>query len=209
MGKLGTKKQIELCSKSVKTMGHIEIVIILYLPEPLFFSARDRFEQEHPDGGNIRLIIDSTSCPIVRPVDPGLQRAFWTYKKGWAIKYEVAIHLFTGKILWVSRAYPGSVSDIQVSRTSGFLFILDPGEMVLADKGYYGENVFVVPFKGNSLSEDQRDFNLRLSKLRVKVENTFSFVKDFDSLVRKWRHDRALHPLTFRVICKLVNFDHF
>ena len=41
-----------------------------------------------------------------------------------------------GAILFVSDAYEGSISDKEIVRVSGFLDFLNPGDVVMADRGF-------------------------------------------------------------------------
>jgi hypothetical protein len=88
--------------------------------------------------------IDVTVCPIERPKKH--QEQYYSAKhKCHALKYEIAVHLKTGLVIWVSGAYPGSMHDLTIAKTK-FINILQNNEIALADKAYIGDFHFLTPF---------------------------------------------------------------
>jgi len=154
----------------------------------------------------INVVLDATECPIQRPHHWYVQSLYYSgKKKRHTIKYEIGIHLLTGRIVWIAGPIPGSTHDITLCRRSGILTMLLPGEFIMADKGYIGEAQIITPFKTPTTT--QKLFNSQLGQLRVIVENTYGRVKHFRCLKHEWTHDLSLHPLTFYFICQLVNLD--
>jgi len=85
---------------------------------------------------DIRCIIDCTELFIERPsgfTAPSL--TFSNYKHHTTVKFLVAI-VPTGGICYVSQAWGGRVSDRRITEYSGFLDIIQPGDVVMADKGF-------------------------------------------------------------------------
>jgi hypothetical protein len=83
---------------------------------------------------------------------------------------------------------------------------LSSGERILADKGYTGDDHFLVPFRSPQ-TESEQMWNRGINETRVIVENTYNRIKIFNSLKSTWRHDIDFHILVFSVACKIVNIE--
>jgi len=153
------------------------------------------------------LIVDATECPIERPSDYETQREYYSgKKKKHTVKYELGIQIETGLICWLAGGVPGRVHDLQVSRQFGLFDMLLPGELLLADKGYIGEDLFLTPMRQPE-DEAEWDTNRDLSSVRDLVENVIGRVKVFQCTQQKWRHEIDLHLVMFEVVCNLANLE--
>jgi len=138
---------------------------------------------------------------------PFLQNLYYSGKsKKHAIKYEVAVKLETGEIVWVTGGVPGRIHDLKLYRMGGLNNLLLPGEYLLADKAYIGGRNVITPYRG-AVSPRQRQWNHDVSSKRQIVEHTFARIKYFQFTQKKWRNDRALHPRLFTILCHIVNID--
>ena len=80
--------------------------------------------------------VDGVDFPI-----PYSGRRFYTHKWKFlsALRYEVAVCILTGAIVWINGPYePGIYNDIMIFRDA-LLHELEAGERVEADDGYIGE----------------------------------------------------------------------
>ena len=85
---------------------------------------------------NLRTTIDCTEIFIQRPKNLQTQCDTWSdYKKHNTIKYLVAITP-NGMISFVSKGWGGRTSDRHIVLNSNFLDLIDPGDVVLADRGF-------------------------------------------------------------------------
>src|SRR4051794_35737324 len=101
------------------------------------------------------MALDGTECPIQRPLDWETQFNYYSGKKGChTIKYEVRVCISNGRLVWLAGGVPGRVHDISLARNSGILNQLQPGELILADKGYVGDDSFITPFKNPQTDEE-------------------------------------------------------
>lgn len=152
--------------------------------------------------------MDATECPIHRPLDWLTQRQYYSgKKKKHTIKYEVGVHLSTGRIVWLVGGIPGSIHDMKMAQENGILQQLLEGEWILADKGYTSSNLpFLTPIK-DPQTEEELQWNSFINQTRVIVENTYGRIKTFGSVKSNWRHNIDLHPLMFKVVCILVDID--
>ena len=106
----------------------------------LMFSTRDKVRQRLPKCfkkyKNIRCIIDCTEVHVQSPGNFEAQgNQYYSYKGHTTYKFLVAIAP-NGVILFVSDAYEGSISDKEIVCVSDFLDFLNPGDVVMADRGF-------------------------------------------------------------------------
>jgi hypothetical protein len=81
------------------------------------------------------VIIDATQVFIQQPSLPELQqRTFLRYKNHNTFKALIDISPF-GATTFVSKLYPGNISDKELTRPSGLLDLLEHGDSVMADIG--------------------------------------------------------------------------
>jgi hypothetical protein len=125
------------------------------------------------------------------------------------LKYEVAVHPVSGKIVWVYGGIPGSCSDITIARAK-IIHQLLPTEKIWADKGYIGEVCFITPKKGlyDRLSPEDKAWNTWHSRHHFQhIERINQCLKVWEALKQQWRHSHGKHNLAFFVICRIVNVD--
>ena len=89
-----------------------------------------------------RIIIDGTECPIKKPKAPKAQQSTYsTYKNRNTIKILVG-STPGGLVNYVSPAYGGSTSDRQIVERCKIVSACDPGDSVMADKGFNVQDLF-------------------------------------------------------------------
>ena len=126
------------------------------------------------------------------------------------IHHKVVINRITGEIVWVRGPSPGSMHDLTMMRHFGIANVLEPGELILADKAYQGHKSCVVPYRGHGYTNHHDDcakcrFNFMLSGIRILVERSIGRIKRFQCFKQKWRHNLALHPVAFFFVANLCN----
>ena len=94
-----------------------------------------------------------------------------------------------GQICFLSDAWGGRVSDNQLTKESGFIELLNPNDIVLADRGFTLDNLFnahgvklVVPAftKGKSqLSGHEVESSRIIANVRIHIERVIGRVKNF------------------------------
>ena len=144
------------------------------------------FKQLYP---TTRVIIDATEIPIETPSLPELQQMTYSaYKNHNTYKALIGISP-GGAITFVSKLFPGSISDKELTRKSGILDLLESGDSVMADRGFdiqddltpLGVKVNIPPFlRGKKqLDEDERIETRRIASLRIHVERAMERIKNF------------------------------
>lgn len=153
---------------------------------PLIAEATREFvptaDQLDPDE---QYYIDGTLLPCWSWKDrPDL----WSGKhKETGVNVQVACSVY-GKLSWVSDPISGSRHDSYCINESGVLGILNPGDTI-GDKGYVG-NEMITPYKkpaGGELLDWQKEFNTAINKIRWRIEQVISHLKNWKILSTGYR----------------------
>ena len=140
-----------------------------------------------------RVIIDATEVYIDQPKLPELQQmTFSNYKNSNTFKALVGISP-DGVITFVSSFYPGSISDKELTRRSDIMYLLEPGDSVMADRGIdieddlvlQGVHLNISPFlRGKEqFSEKELVLTRWIASLRIHVERAMDWIKNFHILM--------------------------
>lgn len=85
---------------------------------------------------------------------------------------------------------------------------------ILADTGYQGISKLIckaiIPYKKKRnipLTEEQKEFNHKLSSKRICIENVFSMLKRFKIISCKYRNRRKRFGLRFNLISGFYNWE--
>ncbi|WP_124331157.1 transposase family protein [Desulfonema ishimotonii] len=116
-----------------------------------------------------------------------------------------------GKIRAVSKTYPGRTHDFTIYKKQKKRDRF-PGIPKKADNGYQGIRKYdrnaEIPYKkprGGELTAEQKNFNRRLSKKRIRVENTTRKIKIFKIMPDTYRNRRRVRNLRANIIAGMVN----
>ena len=130
--------------------------------------------------GHTKCIIDCFEIFIERPLLFTARAATYSnYKKHNTVKVFIGIAP-TGAIVFISSAWGGRVSDKVITQQCGFLDLIDPGDVILADRGFNvhddiairGGRLEIPAFtKGKKqLSREEIEQSRQLSRVRIHVE---------------------------------------
>ncbi|XP_069117620.1 uncharacterized protein [Argopecten irradians] len=153
-----------------------------------YFAPSD-FKAKFP---TTRVIVDGTECPIKKPRAPKAQQGtFSTYKNRNTIKILVG-STPGGLVNYVSTAYGGCTSDRQIVERCRLVNICDPGDSVMADKGFNVQDLFArmdvtvnIPTffkKRNRINSKTLLRDRRISSKRVHIERVIGLGKTFKIL---------------------------
>ncbi len=164
------------------------------------------------------VIIDGSEVFIETPSDLAMQSSTWSqYKHHNTVKFLVACTP-NGAICFVSPVYVGSISDVELTKVSGFLDTLKdkPGVSVMADKGFtirdllqkINVNLNIPAFLNEKqLSAEDVDKSRKIASVRIHVERAIGRIKTFQIL--KGMIPISMARLTNQIIfvcCFLTNF---
>lgn len=173
------------------------------------------FKSNYP---NTRVIIDATEFAIERPSSLLSQSStFSNYKNKNTVKVLLGITP-SGAISFVSKCYEGSISDKRLVEFSGLLEKLDPGDEIMADKGFLIQDILAplgvrlnVPplLKSDSqMASEDVILTKKIAQLRVHIERAIGRVKNFHILqnvlpATMWD---TINQVIY-VCCMLTNFN--
>jgi hypothetical protein len=140
---------------------------------------------------NLRAIIDCTEFYIQQPTKLSSQRSTHSqYKSSNTFKLLVAISPIA-HISFISKLFSGSISDKEIVKESGFLEQLEPGDVVMADKGFniqdllaLHETKLLAPplMRRGNISSGLSTATRRIANVRVHVERIIRKLKCFTIL---------------------------
>lgn len=161
-------------------------------------------------------IIDATERRIQRPHHPTLQALYYSGKKKMhAVKNQIMVHPRTLKILAISHTVEGKRHDKKLAEDDGTILRAPPQAVGMGDAGYQGGEEmnpsikFVYPTrkpKGKELSPQAKHLNTELSRIRVRVEHVFAYLKHFNILAHTYRNTLPSAHQPFETLAALYNF---
>lgn len=196
---------------------HAELEVINDFPsrEVVNRTMPDCFLKRYP---STRVIIDCTELFIQKASSLVNQSVtFSNYKHHNTLKFLVGITP-AGVISFVSEGWGGKVSDRELTIECGILDLLEPGDSVMADKGFTISDLLekrhcklnIPPFRGikDQFTTEEVFQTQEIAKLRIHVERSIGRVKNFHIL-------EGVLPLTiaplstkiFQTCCWLTNLD--
>ena len=155
-------------------------------------------------------IIDATETRIDRPSKN--QRSWYSgKKKSHTIKTQIEVGESTYLIYSVNFA-KGSTHDFRLFTHSKVDYFKDT--YLIVDKGYIGINKehknSIAPIKqskNHKLSEEEKWYNIEVSKIRIAIEHVNAFIKKFKIVSTRFRNRRKSFKLYMTFICGIYNFE--
>ena len=139
-------------------------------------------------------IIDGSEIFLETPTDLHMQSSTWSnYKHHNTAKFLIA-RTPNGCICFMSQLYVGSISDVELTRISGFLTCLEdkPGISIMADRGFtikdmlqaIGVDLNIPPFMEGrqQLPASKVQEGRRIASVRIHVERAIGRIKTFNIL---------------------------
>ena len=185
---------------------------------PSLQEMRQYLPEQFHQYPNTRVIIDCTEIFCQKPSSLKSQRQLWSnYKHHNTYKALVGISP-DGTVVFVSNLYGGSCSDKFITKDCGILDHLEPGDSVMADRGFLIEDLLgegvslnLPPFrdsKDSQLSAKQVEETRRIAAVRIHVERAIQRIKVFhilDGVMPLSLHHNAED--IFKVCAYLTNFQ--
>lgn len=136
-----------------------------------------------------RVIIDCTELRTQQPSSLVLNSQSYSHYKGtntFKCLLGIAPH---GAITFISSLYTGCMSDVEVTKLSGLLDLLEPGDDVMADKGFTirkllsekGVTLNIPEFLSNKrqFTVSEIEHTEQVAKLRIHIERMNRRIKEF------------------------------
>jgi DDE superfamily endonuclease len=144
------------------------------------------------------MTIDGVDFKIPEPIP--FDEMWFSHKfNGPGLRYEIAVAINTGDIVWFNGPFPaGAFPDLKIFR-SALKYHLDAGEMVVADRGYVGEPRIYTPDYPRNYSH--KNF---MRRARARHEAINRMMKTFQCLKQVNRHGRHKHHLLFQSVLVLT-----
>ena len=178
-----------------------------------FFSPSD-FKSKFPE---TRAIFDGTEFPVKKPQAPAAQQVtFSKYKNRNTAKILVGVTP-GGMVSYLSDSYGGSTSDRQITERSNLVRMVDPGDSLMADKGFDVQDIFApvdvtvnIPTffkKQNRMAGSTVMRDRKIAAKRVHVERIIGLGKTYKILCHPLNHSEAILSSDISFVCyMLVNF---
>lgn len=215
----------QLFNCSVATIANIISTFIHVLHAILFkdimtsIPSRDKNKLSAPASfdqyGSCRIVIDCTDIEVAAPGLMSQQNATYSSYRGMN-SFKVLVGVAPNAVItYVSKLYPGSISDKAIVQESGLLNHLTPGDMILADKGFLiqdivprGVSVNIPPFLNNgTFTESEAKATKAIARCRIHVERANARLKDFKILSFIPSYLRCYADLLFQLVAALVNLQ--
>ena len=160
------------------------------------------------DVGNDCLVsVDGVDFEIYEPYpyERNWSRRWYSKKfNGPGIRYEVALAILTGDIVWVNGPYAcGLWSDWKIFKEGGLASNLEPNKRVEADDGYQNGDPELVKSKSGIFHENGGIRNT----MRARHETANKRLKQFGALSSKFRHGVSNHGIAFDAVAVLVQLS--
>lgn len=139
------------------------------------------------------MTVDGTDCRIVEP-SPFSTDWFSHKFRAAGLRYEIAVSIGKGEIVWANGPYPCGSHPDQKNFNLCLKQQLCMSEVVLADRGYGGPRCVY------DLENDSR----LCKTLLAKHETANRRIKHFKVLSDRFRHDLALHSYCFHAAVNLT-----
>lgn len=151
------------------------------------------------DPGQIcKVTVDGTDFRIEEQFP--FSKKWFSFKfKGPGLRYEVAICIKTGWIVWINGPFPpGDWTDEMIAQEA-LIHNLDDEEMFCADRGYKSlKHSAKIPTGVNSLEQKSYSF------ARARHETVNRRFKEWQCLQQRFRHNINLHRSVFTAVANIV-----
>lgn len=176
-----------------------ETVLAEFVPTEVEASARAR--------GRVCLV-DGTITPCWSYDD---HRELWSRKKGTTGFNTQVVSLLDGTPVYISDPLPGHTHDTVAFEETPVATIVEFSGGAIADGGYKG-HIEATPRrkprgKGGELSENDKQCNTELSRLRAPVERTIAHFKSWRILHTDYRRPYDTYELAFKAARALFFFS--
>ncbi|XP_059098036.1 uncharacterized protein LOC131892260 [Tigriopus californicus] len=188
--------------------------IIWYDRKTIYARMPKSIKKDFP---NAKVIIDASEVEIERlKSTKACVQTYSSYKSRHTLKFLVGCAP-SGEIMFISKGFGGKATDAEITVRSGILNYLEPGDVVLADKGFplietkvnSGGGILVMPpFKESrqQFTEEKNESGYKCSSARIHVERCIERMKRFkvlDFIPRNLLEHSDMILVTIAGLCNL------
>lgn len=209
------------------TIANVFYTIIHALHETLFvqilnesmpsqLKCKGSMPKAFEEFSSARASMDAVEITQDIPTDLNAQSVSYSnYKSRHTVKAITCVAP-NGAIIYASKLYPGSTSDVAIVKHSEVLKCFNPGDLILADKGFTihdqlptGVCLNIPPFLSQKAKFTKQEAQLcyKIAKARIHVERANERIKNYNILDHIPGNYRTLSTKIFQVCCCLVNFQ--
>lgn len=207
------------------TIANIVKTVICALHELLFVGSMDiripsqakcktSLPKSFEDFVSARIVMDATE--IMQDIPRELNKnaaCYSSYKSRHTLKAVTSVAP-NAAIVHSSVLYPGSTSDVAIVEHCKVLNELQPGDLILADKGFTihrllpsGVSLNIPPFLSSKsqFTKQEAELCAKIARARIHVERANERIKNFVILNHIPSSLRPLSTKVFQLCCALVN----
>ena len=172
---------------------------------PSQLKCKGSMPKSFEEFGSARASIDAIEITQDVPNNLNVQaQAYSNYKSRHTVKAVTAVAP-NGAMVYSTKLYPGCVSDCEIVRHSGLLNSFEPGDLILADKGFtihdqlpVGVSLNIPPFLASKskFSSEEASMCYKIARARIHVERGNERLKNYNIL----RHIPAVYrPISTKI----------
>ena len=182
-------------------------------PFPAQELVRKNMPQEFAQYATTRIILDCTELFIQRPSAMLAQSETWSdykHQNTWKLLVGVTPN---GQVSFLSDLWGGRVSDKQITRESGVLELLEPGDNVVVDRGFDisnivpdGVSVNMPPFLAGreQMTAAETEETMSIASVRIHVECAIGRIKTYHILDGTLPNTLSPYATQIAVVCGLL-----
>ncbi len=200
--------------------------------EEISEHSREEFEVVELEGAFSHVIVDGVEQKINRPQDQDTQKKYYSGKKKMHTLKSQIVVTSEHEIKAISVPVPGRIHDKKLYEDLETTQRLPDLTLCSTDKAYIGIDtniptlklktpefsiespriIFGIPekkLKGMELSQEQKEFNKKVSKVRIRVEHCIGWMKNWKILSERFRCSHELYSSIMQVIGGMVNLQTY
>lgn len=183
---------------------------------PSQLKCKGSMPKSFKDFTSARIAMDATEVTQDVPSNMNKQSLTYSnYKSRHTVKAVTCVAP-NGALVFTSDLYPGSTSDAAIVEHCGILDQLQPGDLVLADKGFNiydklptGVSLNIPPFLSSKshFTREEAKLCYKIGRSRIHVERANERIKNYEILRHVPSQYRHLTTKIFQLCCCLVNLQ--
>lgn len=183
---------------------------------PSQLKCKGSMPKSFKDFSSARIAMDATEVTQDIPSNMNKQSLTYSNYKSRHTVQAVTCVAPNGALVFTSDLYPGSTSDAAIVEHCGILDQLQPGDLVLADKGFNiydklptGVSLNIPPFMSSKshFTREEAKLCYKIGRSRIHVERANERIKNYEILSYVPSQYRHLTTKIFQLCCCLVNLQ--